>query len=272
MKFDNQYGNYSRPKFRIGSGLLTPFIKWMIIINLGIFVFQQLVPQLSYILGLTPRRFFTEMPNLLYQPFTYMFLHGSFGHIFFNMFALWMFGTEIELNWKARPFAKFYLYSGLCGAILTLILNSGQMVPMIGASAAVYGVLAAYWVMYPNRFLYIYFLFPVKVKWAIPGFMLLGFLFGGPNVAHLAHLGGALFGFLYVKSDWRFLSWKNKIKNIKYKRQTDKLEKNKHKAEETMAKVDRVLDRISEVGIENLTAEERKVLEDASIDLSKKDK
>lgn len=268
----NQSGQFSRRQFRIGPSLLSPFIKWMIIINLGIFIIQQMIPQFSYIFGLTPRKFFTEMPNLLYQPFTYMFLHGSFGHIFFNMFALWMFGTEIEWKWRSKPFAKFYILSGLSGAVLTLILNSGQTVPMIGASAAVYGVLAAYWVMFPNRFLYIYFLFPVKVKWAIPGFMLLGFLFGGPNVAHLAHLGGALFGFLYVKSDWRFLSWKNRIKNIKFKRQTEKMTKNKHKAEEMMAKVDKVLDRINEVGIENLTDEERKILEEASIDLSKNDK
>ncbi|MEW6413502.1 MAG: rhomboid family intramembrane serine protease [Candidatus Zixiibacteriota bacterium] len=240
----------------------------MIIANLAVFIIQYFYPRLTDLLGLTPSRFYSDFPNLLYQPFTYMFLHGSFGHIFFNMFALWMFGTEIEYNLGTRRFARFYILSGLAGAILTLIVKSSQMAPMIGASAAVYGVLVAYWISFPNRYLYIWFLFPVMVKWAIPGLLLLGFLFGGPNTAHFAHLGGALFGLIYFKSSWRWLSFGRKIKDLRYRRQSAKLEKNRQKAEEIMKRVDDILDKINEVGIENISKEDRKFLEEASSRLS----
>ncbi len=257
-----------RRGFGIGPGAISPFIKVMIIVNVAAFVVQQFYGQTIFSLGLTPSRFFSEFPNLLYQPITYMFLHGSFGHIFFNMFILWMFGTEIEFSQGTRRFARFYLLSGLAGALLTLIAKSAQPIPMVGASAAIYGVLAAYWISFPNRYLYLYFLFPVKVKWAIPGMMLLGFLFGGGNVAHFAHLGGALFGFLYYKSDLRRLSFGRKIKDLRYRRQSAKLEKNRQKAEEIMKRVDDILDKINEVGIENISKEDRKFLEEASSQLS----
>ncbi|MCK4574194.1 MAG: rhomboid family intramembrane serine protease [candidate division Zixibacteria bacterium] len=231
---------------------------------------QYLYPDLTYYLGLSPARYFSDFPNLLYQPLTYMFLHGGLGHIFFNMFVLWMFGTEIERTWGSRRFGRFYILAGLSGAALTMIVNSSQSVPVVGASAAIYGVLAAYWVMYPGRLLYIWFLFPVKVKWAIPGMMLLGFLFGGAQVAHFAHLGGAIFGFLYMKSDWRLPVFGSKLKNLRHRKKEAKLEKNRQKAEDIMKRVDDILDKISEVGIENLSKEERKFLEEASTKLGQK--
>ena len=162
--------------FRIGPGGISPFIKIIMVINVAMFLLQQMIDGLVPLLGLIPARFFSEFPNLIYQTVSYMFLHGGFGHIFFNMFALWMFGTEIERTWGTKRFGRFYVYSGLAGAVLTLALLSSQAIPMIGASAAIYGILVAYWFMFPNRLLYIYFMFPVKVKWAIPGFMLLGLL------------------------------------------------------------------------------------------------
>jgi hypothetical protein len=125
--------------------------------------------------------------------------------------------------------------------------------------------------MFPNRMLYIYFLFPVKVKWAIPGFMILGFLFGGSNTAHFAHLGGALFGFLYMKSGWRLLSFSRKYKDYKFRRASAKMEKNRKKTDDIMSKVDGILDKINDVGIENLSKEEKKILEQASSKLSKKE-
>jgi len=252
-----------------GPATMSPFIKTMLISNGIIFVIQYFNPQLTYHLGLTPERFFREFPNLIYQPFTYMFLHGGFGHILFNMFALWMFGTEIERGWGVRRFGRFYLLSGLAGALLTLIISSSQLSPMIGASAAVYGVLAAYWVMFPSRMLYIYFLFPVKVKYAIPGLLLLGFLFGGANVAHWAHLGGAIFGVLYLKSNWRGISPGGWLKRWRYRHQEVKLTRNRQKAKDVMKRVDEILDKINHVGIENITKAERKFLEEASSELSR---
>ena len=270
MRFNNYRGGGGYRGLSIGPGAISPFIKLILISNIAIYLFQMLANlQLELIFGLTPARFFAEFPNLLFQPFTYMFLHSEgFWHIFFNMFALWMFGTEIEFSWGRKSFAKFYILAGLSGAILTLIFQSGLPVPVIGASGAVYGVLIAYWLMFPQRYLYIYFLFPVKVKWAIPGFMILGFLAGGANIAHFAHLGGAIFGFIFVKAGWRFFRFFKVLKNLRYKRQEAKFEKNRHRAEETMKRVDEILDKINDVGIENITAEDRKFLEDASSHLS----
>jgi hypothetical protein len=125
--------------------------------------------------------------------------------------------------------------------------------------------------MFPNRMLYIYFMFPVKVKWAIPGMMLLGFLFSGGNIAHMAHLGGIIYAFVYLKFDWRFSQTGSFFKNLRYRRNQAKLEKNREHAEAIMKKVDAILDKINEVGIENLTKAERKILDEASSELSKKD-
>lgn len=259
-----------RRGFGFGPGALSPFIKVMILANIVVFIIQKLYPELTFQLGLTPSRFYSEFPNLLYQPFTYMFLHGGIAHIFFNMFILWMFGTEIENGWGSRTFGRFYILAGLAGALLTLIVNSSQPYPVIGASAAIYGVLVAYWVMYPNRHLYIYFLFPIKVKWAIPGLMLLGFLFSGGNVAHMAHLGGAVFGLLYLKMDWRWTHLARPFKNIRHRRQETKMTKNRQQAEDVMKRVDAILDKINEVGMENISKSDRKFLEEASSELSRK--
>jgi len=268
--------NYNRPRFgsslRIGPGTISPFIKLIIIVNTAVYILQSLIGgRMDVLFGLTPSMFFGQFPNYTYQVFTYMFLHGGFFHLFFNMFVLWMFGTEIEFAWGTRVFARFYILCGLAGAILSLAAQS--LFPagvIIGASGAIYGVLIAYWLMFPNRMLYLYFLVPVKVKWAVPGFMLLGLLFGGSNVAHMAHLGGALWGYLHLKFDWRWFAVGKTVKDLKYKRQTARLNRNRQKAEDTMKRVDAILDKINEVGIENLTSEEREFLEQASSELSHK--
>lgn len=274
----SRFEPYSRGRFtglRIGPGTLSPFIKWMLIINGGMQVIQLLMGgRLEMQLGLTPSRFFADFPNLLYQVFSYMFLHlprFPFFHLLFNMFALWMFGTEIELRWGSRAFVRFYFLAGLIGGILTLIVLPSSVGPVIGASGAVYGILVAYWLMFPDRRIFFFPIpIPLKVKWAIPGFMLLGFLFAGGSVAHIAHLGGALFGLVYLKSDWRWARPGRWIKNLRYKQKVAKLERNRQNAEDVMKRVDAILDKINEVGIENLTPEERRFLDDASSELSRK--
>lgn len=272
MRYYQTSGPAGGRRVGFGPGALSPFIKWMLIINVGVWILEYVFPTMIFNLGLVPARFFSEFPNLLYTVFTYMFLHSTamFGHILFNMFALWMFGTEIEYTWGSKSFARFYFYCGLAGSILTLIVYPSQMAPMIGASGAIYGILIAYWLMFPNRKLYIYFLVPVKVKWAIPGMMLLGFLFSGGNVAHMAHLGGAIFGLAYLKLDWRWLSFGKKFKNLRYKRQEAKLEKRRQNAVDTMKRIDAILDKINEVGLENISKADRKFLEEASSELSQR--
>jgi ABC-type siderophore export system fused ATPase/permease subunit len=100
--------------------------------------------------------------------------------------------------------------------------------------------------------------------------MVIGLLFGGSGVAHLAHLGGALFGIIYLKVDWRWLHLGSWIKSLRYKRKLAKLERNRRRADEVMKRVDSILDKINEVGIDRLTAEERRFLEEASSELSDK--
>ena len=250
--------------------MLSPFIKWMLIANGGVFLLQLFIgDQMLSLFGLTPARFYSDFPNFLYTIASYMFLHGGFWHLFFNLFILWMFGTEIELAWGTKSFGRFYFLAGLCGGLLTLIVYPSQPVPTVGASGAIYGVLIAYWLMFPNRMLYLWFLIPIRVKWAIPGFMVLGFLFSGPGVAHMAHLGGLVFGLIYLKLDWRWGGLSAKLKNLQYRRKEAKLKRNRQKAEDVMKRVDEILDKINEVGMENLTREERRFLEEASSELSR---
>ena len=271
MRQQFQQSGFNTGGMRIGPGFITPVIKYIIIVNAAVYILQLAVPELTRLLGLVPLDFYKQFPNLLFQPFTYMWLHGGFGHILFNMFALWMFGVEIESQFGPKTFLRFYILSGIAGGLLPLIFQPDLPIPTVGASGAIYGVLAAYWVMFPNRYLYLYFLFPVKVKWAIPGFLVLGLLFGGSGISHLAHLGGAIFGFLYMKLDWRWLYFTKRMKEFSYRRKEQKLEKNRMKAAETMRRVDEILDKINEVGLDNLTKEERKFLEEASSNLSQKE-
>ena len=259
--------------FRIGPGAISRVIKYLIIANVIVFILQGLSSfSMVRTFGLTPALFFTNFPNTIFQPLTYMFLHGGLFHILFNMFALWMFGTEIELTWGSKRFFKYYIYCGLGGALFSLIFNYNLTIPIIGASGAIYGILVAYWLMFPHRYLLIFFMFPMKVRWAIPLFAVLNFIASGPNVAHLAHLGGALVGLVMLKLDWRLYRFSGLFKSLRNRQKTAKLEKNRQKAEEIMNRVDRILDKINEVGIENISREDRKFLEEASQILSKNDK
>lgn len=265
-----QDNGYSGGRSGFGSDLVPPFIKAMLIANVAVFAIQFFYPPFTEIFGLTPALFLQEFPKYIFQPLTYMFLHGGFWHLLFNMFALWMFGREIEYTWGSKSLARFYFICGLSGAALTLAVFPHQMAPMIGASGAIYGVLVAYWLMFPERELY-FFPFPVavKVKYAIPILMILNFVFSGANVAHMAHLGGAVCGLLYMKLDWRWMRIGSMFKNLRYRRQEAKLERRRQEAEDIMKRVDSILDKINEVGIDNLTKAERRYLEEASSQLSK---
>lgn len=259
----------SQPSLSFGPGGLSPMIRTLLIINVAVFLLQYFFPIVTQTFGLVPADFFSKFPTRIYQIFTYMFLHAGLFHIFFNMFNLWMFGTEVEYNLGSKSFIKFYIACGLVGGLLhTIVFNSGQAL-LLGASGAIYGVMIAYWLMFPERELYLYFVFPVKVKYAIPGLMIIGFLFAAPNVAHLCHLGGAICGFVWLKLDWRIDWFSRKVKDLRYRKLSAKLDKRRQDAEEMMKKVDAILDKINDVGIENLSKEERAFLEDASSKMSR---
>lgn len=135
-----------------------------------------------------------------WQPLSYMFMHANFSHIFFNMFNLWMFGAALENLWGTKRFVVYYLLCGI-GAGLLYSFIPGMHIT-VGASAAVYGLLLAFGMTFPNEYIYLYFLMPIKTKWFITGMIaieiLQGVFYSYDGVAHFAHLGGMLIGFLLI--------------------------------------------------------------------------
>jgi len=152
-----------------------------------------------------------------WQLLTYGFLHGSFNHLFFNMFAVWMFGTPLESSWGSRRFAFFYATCVIGAAIVQLLVQllGDGIYPTIGASGAVFGLLLAFGVMWPeNRIFLIFLPIPIKAKWFVVIYGVAELLFGVtgsmPGIAHFAHLGGMLFGAgLLYQWGWRpGMTWK----------------------------------------------------------------
>ncbi len=221
---------YSPTGFRV----LPPVVKHLLIINvllyLATFTMNRFHIDLTDYLGL---HFFKASDFKVYQLITYMFMHGNFEHLFFNMFALWMFGNTLENIWGSKRFLWFYMLcgigAGLCQEVVQYIqyvttlaqydsvnFGGGQVISManylnmlntVGASGAIYGLLLAFGMMFPNSMIYLYFFVPIKAKWFVIGYAVIelvsGFI-GGGNVAHFAHLGGMLFGLILI------LVWKKK--------------------------------------------------------------
>ena len=302
---------YYRPRGFGGFSVFPPIIKNLLIINGAIYFLQIILAEV--VIGGLPgwyilNRWFALNPlsgvdpagqpfNFqVWQLFTYMFMHGSFSHILFNMFALWMFGMEIENLWGTKKFLYYYLLAGFTAGLFqlfcTLILG-GTAAVTIGASGAVYGVLIAFGMLFPDRQIYLYFLIPVRAKYLIGFLIILEFLLvdsAGSNVAHLAHLGGALAGFLFIMFDKSIDSpikrklmgssyyssgssftnlFKNLGKNLNKGRnniEDAKYHDIKDRSNEQISQeeIDRILDKISQSGYENLSEREKKILFEAS--------
>ncbi len=295
--------NYYRPG-GFGFSFFPPVIKNLLIINGVVFVLQMIMQGITfqgvpgaYLLdhwfALNPIGYNFQVWQLI----TYQFMHGGFTHILFNMFALWMFGIEIENMWGSNKFLIFYLMCGVAAGISQLIfppLFNEQLAPTIGASGAIFGVLIAFAMVFPNRYIFLYFFIPIKAKYLIIGYILLE-LYAVPqggSVAHLAHLGGALAGFVYIMVDKKttfsigniFRSSSNKTKKpynpfggIKdaLKHKDDDVQearfyeikdegKEDKKDEITQEQIDKILDKISQSGYQNLTEKEKKILFEAS--------
>ncbi len=185
-----------------GFSMLPPAVKHLLIINVLCYAAyyilgRQGIFDLNYWCGIWS----LSTGNFrLWQPLTYMFMHASLDHIFFNMFSLWMFGTVLENCWGTRRFLFYYLACGIGAGLLHLLMPGIHLT--VGASAAVYGILMAFGMMFPNERIYLYFLVPIKTKWFIIGMIAIE-LFEGifrsyDGIAHFAHLGGMLIGFLII--------------------------------------------------------------------------
>jgi len=209
---------YYRYRFSFGYGL-TPVVKNLMIMMGAVFLIQMVA-------GGWFEFYFALIPILVWknyyvwQLFTYIFLHGGFGHIFFNLLALYWFGGELENTWGSNKFLFYFFFCGIGAGICTVLFTPYiyQRIPVIGASGAIYGLLLAFGWLFPNRPILIYFLFPIPAKYMVIIFGLIEFFssMGGPGggVAHLTHLGGLLFGLIYMG----YPAIRQKIRRKYYKR------------------------------------------------------
>lgn len=266
---------YEQPYIPGGFQVMPPAIKMIIITNVVVFLFQNspLGALLTTIGALWPvgSQDGQGFAFHLWQPFTYLFLHGSFGHLFFNMFALWMFGAEIENYWGTKTFTSYYFICGVGAALINLAATAGSPYPTIGASGAIFGVLLAFGMMFPDRYIFIYFLLPVKTKYFVAGYAVIEFLSGlgnramgsGSNVAHFAHLGGMLIGYIYItirRNEGSLSRWFRKFSLPRKKNGPTLWQGSRDDDDVPEAEIDRILDKISSRGYQSLTADEKRKL------------
>ncbi len=196
------------------SSMMPPVIKSILIINIVVFIAEYLLLSVYHIDGVSLRAYFFKFFALwplddgfyIWQLISYQFMHGGLSHIFLNLFALWMFGIELEERWGSKRFLIFYLLCGV-GAALTQLLIAPMFsnpAPTIGASGSVYGVLLAFGLTFPNRPIMMFPLFiPIPAKFFVLIFagiaLISGFTDSGGGIAHFAHLGGALTGFILLR-------------------------------------------------------------------------
>lgn len=284
-----RYQNYSwSPIGGRGSGSLNPLdpsfynsaIRVLVALNILIFLVlwipqsPQFEQSVFFLFGLVPRMVWSDLR--LWQPVTYMFLHAGFLHVGLNMFVLWMFGREIEWRWGKKEFLKYYFITGVGSGIVTVLFSLHSTIPVVGASGAIYGILLAYGMMFPERYVYLYFLFPIKVKYfvAIIGGIAFFSSFSNPgdSIAHLTHLSGMIIGWLYIKQDWRLDFMEDLVRKRRKKKTLDKIEDVENEIQDFRAEIDRILDKINQVGYDNLTEDEKQILYEASQHLTDDDK
>jgi membrane associated rhomboid family serine protease len=296
-------GNYYRPSMFGGFQFFPPVIKWLLITNGAVFLLlgiggkaftldeMPLAYIFNYYLGLMPWGY----GFYPWQLITYQFMHANLTHLIYNMFALWMFGMEVEHVWGSRRFLAFYLTCGAVAGLSQLVFAplleptsvvspGGLGIPTVGASGAVFAVLVAFAMLFPDRYIFLYFLLPIKAKYFIVGMIALGILSVGDQsaVANLAHLGGAAAGFVYVfytarrypfqglidKVGWwinaRRFRRSEQVEDITDAKVFDINERPKTEEELNQMKIDEILDKISRGGYQSLTEDEKRILFEAS--------
>jgi membrane associated rhomboid family serine protease len=194
--------------FSFGPGPISTALKALIGANVVLFLAQLFFPIITDVLGLRPA--FVLRAFWIWQLVTYMFLHGGLFHILFNMLALWMFGAELERIWGTRYFLKFYFVTGIGAGALTVLFSllpfgfaeQLQHAIIIGASGAIYGLLLAYALYFPDRPIYMYFVFPIPAKIFVAIMGVIAFVSSigeAGGVANATHLGGLLVAYLFLK-------------------------------------------------------------------------
>lgn len=209
-------------------GPVTRTVKSLIVLNVAVYALQVVAHLfggyfLEEYFGLVPWHVTHDL--MLWQFVTYMFLHGGIFHIFFNMLTLYMFGNDLERRWGTRRFLNYYFITGVGAGVCSWLVAVNSNVSVIGASGAIYGLLLAYGLAYPNRIVYLNFLLPVKVKWLVLIMGAIAFVStvggGEPGVANIAHLGGMAVGYLYLKGK----GWMGKYRYFEEQRRREQLKR-----------------------------------------------
>jgi membrane associated rhomboid family serine protease len=253
---------------------LTPWVKRLLIANTVMFLVLLALPMLVGWLAFVPAAAFRRPWTLI----TYMFVHADFFHLFFNMLILFFFGPPLEGMWGGKEFLKFYVVAGLGGALLSLLF--APQWPIVGASGAIYGVMLAFAMNWPNMHIYIWGILPVKAKWLIAFLTvasILPLMSGARDgIAHWAHLGGFGAGFLYLTLNDRLTSRVDRLRTFVSRRKLQVQEGQKqrpdgvrrpsqHRDEDrVLDEVDRVLDKISTSGLQSLSEDEVRLLDEVS--------
>jgi len=266
---------------RIG-GPITPGVKLIMIINGIVFIIQKfadiIMPAnfMEYTFGISYIGIFRDL--MIWQPLTYMFLHGGWLHIIFNLIALWMFAGELEIAWGRKKFLRYYIFSGIGAGLFISLMNYiaytyyGSTPVTIGASGAIYAILLAYAMLWPNREVLLYFILPIKIKYLVLAFGIMEF-FGtlssaagaGGNISHIGHLGGIITGFFLVKYMSESKSPTKKgdsfFESLNKKSRLENKKKVIDSRIEAKRIIDTLLEKIAREGMDSLTPEERKNLE-----------
>jgi membrane associated rhomboid family serine protease len=264
--FESQFHN--APQMRMAFPQITPVVKWLLIINIAVFLVSFLIPPVGYLFF----EWFSVYPTSLgkslqlWRPITYQFLHAGPWHIFLNMFILFFFGPMLERFWGSRKFLVFYLVCGAAGGLLYPLLalvgwlNVGRLV---GASGSILGMLAAGAILFPNLRVYVWGIIPLRLS-------VLALILAAVSIMTLlrparfsnaggeaAHLGGMAAGAIYVLSE----SWRTKLK---LRIQSGRWQKKMDAERNLQVELDRILQKVHDSGIYSLTSAEKKTLKQAT--------
>ena len=262
-QFQSEQGDFSfRPK------IFTDAIKVIVWSNIIIFLLKIIsqnptTPLFNPVVDLFGLSSSNVWPRV-WQPLTYLFIHKDFLHVFFNMFVLWMFGSELESIWGRRSFLKYYFLTGIGSGLVWLALNiTNANYVLAGASGAVYGVLLAFGMMFPNRTVYLYFLLPIKVKYLVIILVATEFILSmnsASDISHITHLSAVLIGFIYLRYHWTWNDMKFSIRKYFAELSSIIKHKNEIKRVKLQQEVDHILDKINKVGYGALSKEEKDTL------------
>ncbi len=281
--------SYGTQRFAFGY-TLTPWVKRLLIATTALHLLAVLTSHGFFVnwFGFAPREFLVKPWGAV----TYMFVHGDIWHLLMNMLILFFFGPHLESRWGSDRFLRYYLLCGLGGAVFSFIFALNTP-PVVGASAAMYGLMLAFAWYWPNAPIYFWGIFPIQAKYLVGFFFVLAFVsaFGGAGggVAHFAHVGGLVFGLTWLWGEGRFgkrLSGLGKAvrgggrerlaivpreeresreeEAAPRARRAKPSSRSSRREEELLDEVDRILDKISASGMGSLTDDERRVLDEVS--------